>query len=823
MSLPTKPRKGLQTLAALGLGATLVAALAWYYDTYVHWQPKVFPIAFAALTLGIAALSLLVFWARGERHKALLWKTGVSVAVFSGVILFGVSFLINNVIYKAKSPGPSIAAAVALPLAAAQIVVLYILLLRVLRKPAVIVGVAAIMLAAGLLCFGGPHYLRSYRAPAPVLAEGHFVPMPELGEVDFTVPIDGAIEEVRDLIRWARADGNDKHFTVLIEDGEYSIEHIEFDARDRDTTYRSRDGGVLLNGSTRLDPEDFTQWDKNESIKVIDLTKLGLSADDWGEFYAYGWASAARKYDNGVGPLPCELYVNGVRCTLARYPNGEDNFLKTGKVLDPGDTSDVRNPRGGTFQMDAKTARRAATWGDDSDIWMFGYFSYDWCDASTRVKSFDFSSGSLTTEHASAYEYNAGRHYYFFNILEELDAPGEWYLDRGTGLLYFWPPKGDFDNARIDLTLNTETLLEGDGASNLTFQGLTLQGTRGDGMRFTGDGVTVDHCLIRNLAGDALRLDGYNNSASDNEICFVGQRGIYLSGGDPETLTPGNSRAVNNLIHDWPTVAQTWLCGVELRGVGNLCAHNEFYNSAHTAIYFHGNNNVIEYNSIHDVVRHVSDSGAIYGEQHWEYRGNVIRCNAIYNLGSGEFRPVGIYLDDGRSGVAVENNLVVNAGQIGIQLGGGRDHTVTGNVVVNCERGISYDDRARRGALEGSQGNTALGSGSFWLPNEASGIWNSLWASPWRSEIWQEAYPALARMTDDPSDLDDPNFAPNPAYSVVRGNVLVGRRPTDFSEGARRFSTLGPNDEYSLWQGRKYWTLPGYENIPLEQIGRIGE
>ncbi|MCL2300428.1 MAG: right-handed parallel beta-helix repeat-containing protein [Firmicutes bacterium] len=241
---------------------------------------------------------------------------------------------------------------------------------------------------------------------------------------------------------------------------------------------------------------------------------------------------------------------------------------------------------------------------------LFGYFSYDWCDASTRVESKSLADGAVATEHAGGYEYNQGRDYYFFNVREELDEPGEWYLDRSAGLLYLWPPKGDFKN--IALTLNTETLIVGEGVKNLSFIGLTLQGTRGGGMDLRGDGVTVDHCVIRNLAGDALRLEGYNNTASDNEICFVGQRGIYLDGGDADTLTPGNSRAVNNLIHDWPTVAQTWMCGVELRGVGNLVAHNEIYNSAHTAIYFHGNNNTIEYNNIHDVVRHVSDSGAIY-------------------------------------------------------------------------------------------------------------------------------------------------------------------------------------------------------------------
>jgi len=65
-----------------------------------------------------------------------------------------------------------------------------------------------------------------WKAPVPVTAPGEFASFPTLGEVDFTVPDDGSIEEVRGLIRKARISGDDKHFTVLIENGEYNIKHM---------------------------------------------------------------------------------------------------------------------------------------------------------------------------------------------------------------------------------------------------------------------------------------------------------------------------------------------------------------------------------------------------------------------------------------------------------------------------------------------------------------------------------------------------------------------------------------------------------------------
>ena len=673
-----------------------------------------------------------------------------------------------------------------------------------------------------------------WKAPAPVIAEGEFAPFPPLGEVDFTVPADGSIEAVRDLIREARAGGNNKHFTVLIEDGEYNITQIAFDGRDHDTTYRSRDGGAILNGGMRLDPGDFApvnaeiaarlSKDAREHVVQTDLTALGLTADGWGKMYSYGGFTTASKYDGGVGPLPCELFVNGRRCVTARYPNGNE-WLNIGKVLDNGDSHEtygngtvvipgwdtLRNPRGATFAMDQTTAKRAASWAPSGDIWIFGFFKWDWADMSTRVKAFDNAAGTLTTEFASNYGYAEGGSYHFYNVLEELDAPGEWYLDRAAGLLYLWPPEGDFGNARIDLSLSTQTLLSGSGLKNMNFIGLTLQGTRGDAILLTGDNLLIDHCLVRNIAGSAISVTGYNNTVSNNEITRTGARGITVSGGDATTLTPGNSRAVNNLVHDWSEVVKTYQGGVHLYGTGNLAAHNEFYNSPHTAIFFGGNNHVIEHNLIHDVCLETSDAGAIYDGRSWfSAWGTAVRGNVIYNLGSGGHTPDGIYLDDGLSGVTVEDNLLVNVPGLALHFSG-RDIEAHGNVVINAGKPVSYDDRTRV---------SALGESSWYHHAVENGPqWQELWNSPWQTDIWKAAYPKLAAYTSDFNDIDNPGFAANPAGSSVTGNVFAGNKP-GYAASVQRFSTVAPNEQYGLWGGRKYWMLPGYEDLPLGQVGR---
>ena len=821
-------------LCGVLLPAAIVAAMAWYYDVYVHWQPTLFVMAVATVTIGVAALTLLTLWLRGERSpRKLLWKTALSTGVLSVAVLFGVSFLLNNVMHHGARA--DLAVAVAFPLAAAQILVLCVLLLRALGRRArwAAPPMAALLVLVSALGIGMPYYLRYiYQVPVPVgFAEGRFAPMPPLGAVDFRVPADGTIEEVRDRIRQTRASESGRRFTVLIEDGEYSVRHIGFDERDYGTTYRSQDGGAILNGGVSLDARDFVTSGIHPNIKVADLAALGLGTEDWGKLYAFGAYNTALKYDGGVGPLPCELFYNDRRCVTARYPN-EGKWLFIDKVLDNGDSSEtyengktvrheeawaaLHNPRGGTFTMDNKTARRASGWASLNDVWMFGCFRHDWADMSTPVKAIE--GNAVTAGHASAFGYGGGSAYYFFNVLEELDSPGEWYLDRERGLLYLWPPEGEFEHARIDLSLSTETLIEGEGLKDISFIGLTLQGTRGDGMRLHGDGVIVDHCVIRNVAGGALELDGSNNTVSNNEVYRVGKTGITIRGGDVATLTPGNSKAVNNLVHDWPEVVMTYQGGVNLYGTGNLAAHNELYNSPHTAMFFGGNKNVIEYNLIHDVCLETGDAGAIYaGRSFWSAYGTVLRYNAIYNVGGERYRPNGIYLDDGLAGVTLEGNLLVNVPGVGLAISG-RCMTVKGNFVAGGGEPLAYDERTREGALADDPGI------SFHAHTGRGGdMWRDLEASPYQTAPWREAFPALAAVSADFEDAEDPAFAANPAGSEITDNVFAGPQKPRYGAYIPRFNIIEGNSEYGPRAGRNYRELPGYAGIPLGQIGRVGD
>jgi len=133
------------------LAALLAGVMAWYYSVYVHWQPKLFPLAVAASALAFLALAVSLVWSgQAKPGKKSLDILGLFL-VFMGMQQ-GLSYWINNVIYAAR--WPRAAMRVVLPLLALMVAVMLIKPFRALsRKIKRAVGISAAALAA-LACIG---------------------------------------------------------------------------------------------------------------------------------------------------------------------------------------------------------------------------------------------------------------------------------------------------------------------------------------------------------------------------------------------------------------------------------------------------------------------------------------------------------------------------------------------------------------------------------------------------------------------------------------------------------------------------------------------
>lgn len=618
--------------------------------------------------------------------------------------------------------------------------------------------------------------------------------------------------------------------TICFSAGEYNVSALTL-TKDCNHTVFYADGEVIFNGGVTLNPSDFDPYKDN--IKMLDLKKYGVTQEQIGQVRAFGAYHTAEKYDES-GSLYCELFCDGERMTLSRYPNAGEENLRTGKIIDNGDSKeiytnsstqqnpdwqDMKNPRGGTFAVDKELASRIKGWKNSNDIWLFGYFQYDWADSATPLAAFD--ENSITTKYASVYGFKENMPYYFFNVFEELDTVGEWYIDRDKLILYFIAPE-DFESKSLQLSLETENLITLDDAQNITFDGITFCGTRAGAVKGTGSNITIKNCTVKNVGESAIEIEGEKILVENNTITATGKAGIILTGGDRENLIASENTVTNNLIYDWSQVYQTYQAAVALHGVGGVCSHNEIYNSPHEAITYSGNNHIIEYNVIHDVVLKSSDAGAIYSGRSWSQYGNVVRYNCIYNIGSEDFAPSGIYFDDALSGQEAYGNLLVNIPGCAFLLGGGRDLKITNNVIVNSGTPISYDDRAISGIKDGGWFAHAK------TPNE--GLWATLKEFDITSGVWKEAYPQLSELRDDFDNTDDSAFAANPANSIVENNIIINKKKKigSIEKRVEKYSTVQNNHLYTFKQNPyddsnygKDISLDGFYALPTNEMGRL--
>ena len=143
-----------QVFAAAALCLGLAAAFAWYYDVYVNWQQKLYPLALAALGVGTVLLTLFTLHALGEHSPlALVWKTLLSTVVFMGV-LNGVTAIAREALHL----GVQKASVAAMAFCAVQVIVLYALLLHgqrgTLGRPGIALGAAVLAMSlAGAVLF----------------------------------------------------------------------------------------------------------------------------------------------------------------------------------------------------------------------------------------------------------------------------------------------------------------------------------------------------------------------------------------------------------------------------------------------------------------------------------------------------------------------------------------------------------------------------------------------------------------------------------------------------------------------------------------------
>lgn len=425
--------------------------------------------------------------------------------------------------------------------------------------------------------------------------------------------------------------------------------------------------------------------DARRHVVMCDLRAAGTA--DYGEMHSRG-------FGRPTVPSHVELFFQGRRMTLARWPN--NGFVD---IAAHGDEAAPRDEHGGILGRKEYgfiyEGDRPRNWKPSADIWVHGYWAWDWANSYERVSSIDVEKRLVrTVEPYAIYGFRKGQPYYFLNVLEELDQPGEYYLDRATGRLYFWPPAA-IKSGEAAVSLASVPLVELRDTSYVTMRGLIIEYGRARGMAIHGgEGVQVLGCTIRNVGNQGVVVEGgRRHTVAGCDIYQTGDGAIQLSGGDRKTLTPATHAALNNHIHHLAEWSRTYQPAILLAGVGHRACHNLIHDGPHNGILIHGNDHLIEFNELHHLCLETGDVGAFYIGRDYSERGNVVRYNFFHHLGGrGSIGSMAVYLDDCASGVQVFGNIFYKTARAAF-IGGGRDNIVENNIFVDSKPAVEIDGR----------------------------------------------------------------------------------------------------------------------------------
>ena len=547
-------------------------------------------------------------------------------------------------------------------------------------------------------------------------------------------------------------------------------------------------------GGTRLDADWFSPmtaadspvWERLDpaargNVMRIDLAARGI--DDYGELLPRG-------YFEMWNPAALELSFNGEAMDLARWPDrdAEDISLGISDGFAP-----IREPvSSGSF---AYLGDRPLRWSQAEDIWLHGYWAYWWTDLHWEVASIDTDAGIITLAPPILTGIEAGKVYYAENLIEEITVPGEWYVDRTAGALYFWPP-GDLASGEIVVSMMHATIIRIENASYVQLRDLAIESGRGMLVQISGGSHNrLFRCRLNSAGTDAVWVSGTDNGLERCTIAHAGNAGVRLFGGDRLTLTPAGNFVRNCEIHHFSRWQWTYMPAVDTAGdgsMGHVISHNHIHDAPHMAIVFKGNGHLIELNDIHDVCRFSSDSGAIYTGFDWGFRDNLIRHNFIHHISSSfdGFGVHGVYMDGCGSGTETVGNIFYEIDDYAILANGGRDNIMHNNVMAHCGLGL-------HGA---SRGLAVLSS----TPGSPYNMLEKLEAVHYQEPPWSTTYPELARIPNDWDTIFDSEYTwLYPEGCVFSRNVCVDFTGTDWN----------PEDCFQEWNYEGTGTFNKYEEM----------
>ena len=604
----------------------------------------------------------------------------------------------------------------------------------------------------------------------------------------------GTLQGAVNAVRASKETDNPIKEVILRGGDYYRTDNVEFTAADSGTVeepivYRAYEGETpRILGSALVDMTSATEvtdaatlsrmhTDAIGKLVKVDLAAQGFTKDDICDtsmtYHEYSLVASGDNYNS--------IYIDGYEQELAQWPNGRGNFTTWEKTVS-------------NYCIQYKEDE-PSRWVNAKNWWINAYPNYDFAQTTTTPLSLDPVAKTITlTTNYYPFTNPYSKRWKAFNLLEELDVPGEFYIDRDTLTLYLYPPY-TLKDAKVTLGVVKPYIMSVTNTQNVVFDGLAFEEARHSAVK-TSDIRNVDfiNCDFLNISNHALYMggsktvqtvdkEGYQrngcvDAAYDVDVrsCVfdvIGHSAITVQGGNIDTLTPSNN-VIEDCYFSRTNLRYFQNSTIWLMGCGTVLRNNVFTNTRQYCINIYGNNNIIEGNELYDAIREVGDAGAIYNGGTTLYRGNHIRRNFIHNIWPADPNitagNIAIYQDDGSLDNYMYENIMYDCKRAYNSNWAG-EMTFKNNTIIDCtSRWVFHNYRATETDIMTENIRGPLKDTINLIANK---------------DLFFKAYPRLKELAETGRNPKKEN--------LIAGNLIVGESTENVGSQDAKYATFTDN------------------------------